>query len=224
MDLKPVTKKRNLTVLYLTIAFAFLYWSIGPTISNSVESILISRAQVYSHTHSLALTPLITEKYYERARYARIEEIEDLSKSATIITTDARVIALQRFLIDYNSPMYPYANIFVREADEYGLNWRLVAAIAGVESAFGKLIPANSNNAWGWRGRNANAQGWSMFDDWGHGIETVTRGLAIGYGVDMDPFEIEPIYCPPCGENPQSLWANGVIKFKGQIDTYLEDL
>jgi hypothetical protein len=220
MNTQKTFGNKFLKIIFLFALFCFLYISIGSPISSSIESILISRAQVHSHANSLALTPLITDKYYERGEYIGFDERGEISRKGNFVTIDPRITALRQFLIDYNSPMYPYAETFVTEADKYGLDWRLVVAIAGVESAFGNLIPYQSNNAWGWRG--GPDLSFSNFDDWGHGVEVVTRRLALGYGVDMTPFEIEPIYCPPCGQNPQSLWANGVIKFKRQIDIYLE--
>lgn len=139
-----------------------------------------------------------------------------------VVVSDPRVIAMRNFLRSYNSPMVPYADIFIFEADRYGLDWRLVASISGVESAFGTLIPPNSNNGWGWKGDPTRE--WSYFSSWSDAIRTVTRGLALGYGVDMTPFDIEPIYCPPCGRTPGSPWANGVIRFMNQLDVYLSEV
>ncbi len=220
MNIEKTFESKFLKITILIALFCFLYISIGSSISSSIESILISRAQVHSQANSLALTPLVTDKYHENIEHISIDEKGEIGRKGNFVTIDPRITALRQFLIDYNSPMYPYAETFVTEADKYGLDWRLVAAISGVESGFGNLIPHQSNNAWGWRG--GPDLSFSNFDDWGDGIEVVTRRLALGYGVDMNPFEIEPIYCPPCGQNPQSLWANGVIKFKTQMDMYLE--
>jgi hypothetical protein len=142
--------------------------------------------------------------------------------SSEIVTTDPRILALERYLIDHSSPMYPYAEVFIEEADKYGLDWRLVPSIAGVESAYGNLIPPNSHNAWGWKGDPTRE--WSHFTSWTHGITVVTRGLAEGYGTDLSPFDIESTYCPPCGENPQHAWANGVSNNMYEIEFYLEKL
>lgn len=141
---------------------------------------------------------------------------------SSIVTTDTRIIAMRRFLIDYRSPLYPYADVFVNEADKYGLDWRLVASISGVESAFGNLIPYGSNNAWGWKGDPRRP--WSMFPTWPDGIRTVTSRLALGYGTELTPFEIEPTYCPPCGRNPAHAWANGVTRFMNLLDEYEQEI
>ena len=57
---------------------------------------------------------------------------------------DTRVKVLTSYLKQYDSPLVPYAADFVETADKYNLDWRLVAAISGVESTFGKQIPYNS--------------------------------------------------------------------------------
>lgn len=219
---KPITK-----FSFIFLLFLFITLLLGNFIQNSIEDILLSRAKVHSQSYDLALTPLPEQKSKDNIdRYSLInatanykeEYISSGLQDRGIITVDARATALRQFLADYNSPMAPYASTFVEQADEYGLDWRLAAAISGVESAFG-VIPVRINNAWGWKG---GADGdFNAFDSWDHGIEVVTRRLALGYGTHMTPFEIEPIYCPPCAQNPSHLWANGVIKFMNQIDMYL---
>lgn len=139
-----------------------------------------------------------------------------------LITSDTRVVALNRMLVDYGSPLAPFAELFVATADDVGLDWRLAAAISGVESAFGQLIPRNSYNAWGWRGGPGGD--FSDFDGWGDGIEYVTRRIAIGYGTSIDVFVMEPTYCPPCGANPHHAWANGVNDYMAELEEYRRNL
>ena len=62
--------------------------------------------------------------------------------------TDSRTRILREFLKQYNSPLVPFAQDFVSIADKYSLDWKLVAAISGVESTFGKQIPYESYNGW----------------------------------------------------------------------------
>lgn len=145
---------------------------------------------------------------------------------ANISSTNPKIIAMRNFLLDYNSPMYPYASIFVNEAEKYGLDWRLVASISGVESAFGRITPQNTNNAWGWRaGRTATGERtWSSWANWGDGIEAVTSGLANGYGTNLTPRQIEPTYCPPCAQDPNHPWSGGVSRYMRELDYYLNNL
>jgi len=96
------------------------------------------------------------------------------------ISPDGRVEKLQTYLESYNSPLASEAGHFVAEADRLGLDWRLVAAISGVESTFGKQIPTGSFNAWGW-GIPTGAQWGIAFGDWKSGITTVSEGLKYNY-------------------------------------------
>ena len=98
-------------------------------------------------------------------------------------STDIRVTCLRDFLASYGSPLADQAKTFVAEADKNNLDWKLVPAIAGVESTFGKEIPANSYNAWGW-GVFTGAQDGVHFSSWADGIAQVTNGLKTHYFVN----------------------------------------
>lgn len=93
---------------------------------------------------------------------------------------DSRATHLRAYLTSLGSPLVDEANHFVSEADRLGLDWRLVPAIAGVESTFGKQIPTGSYNAWGW-GIPTGAQWGIAFSDWKSAITTVTEGLKYNY-------------------------------------------
>jgi len=175
--------------LAIFVLFLLVTVLLGNSIQDSIENILLSRAKVHSQTYNLALSPLPEQG-----------SGDNIDRYSLVNTSSAGL------------------RDFVKTADEYGLDWRLAAAISGVESAFG-VMPVRVNNAWGWKGGSDGD--FNAFDTWAHGIEVVTARLALGYGTQMTPFEIEPIYCPPCGRNPAHLWANGVIKFMSQIDMYL---
>jgi len=144
------------------------------------------------------------------------------TSSTKFSTTDPRIIAMKKFLRDYNSPMESSAATFVTVADEVGLDWRLVASISGVESAFGRLIPGKVHNGWGWRGGPGGT--YSEFETWDAAISHITRRLAIGYGTDLTPFEIEPAYCPPCYASPRHEWANGVTRYMNELKYYHDNL
>ncbi len=93
---------------------------------------------------------------------------------------DSRVRTLKLFLKQQNSPLSDEAWYFIWEADRLSLDWRLVAAIAGVESTFGKRIPQRSYNAWGWAVYTGKQSG-ANFQSWKHGITTVSEGLRYNY-------------------------------------------
>lgn len=150
--------------------------------------------------------PRLASLYAEAAM-----DITDIVSSIT--ASDARGVLVDRFLAYYNSPMKGSGADFVDIADRYGLDYRLLPAIALHESALGKRIPKDSFNAWGWAvytGQNSGAE----FDSWAHGIETVAKGLRRTYVDDglITPEKIQPRYAPP-----SSSWANGVRAAMNQI-------
>lgn len=130
--------------------------------------------------------------------------------------SDPRTAKLRQYLQAHNSPLSGEAETFVKEADKYDLDWRLVAAIAGTESTFGKRVPARSHNAWGW-GIPTGARSGIGFYSWGHGIATVSRGLRENY-VSRGATTVEQIgriYAA----SPR--WSSNVRHFIQKIDTFI---
>lgn len=132
-----------------------------------------------------------------------------LKKAKQQTRIDFRVIKLRRFLQKHNSPLAPYSGEFVWYADKYSLDWRLVPAITGVESTFGKRIPYNSHNAYGW------ANGNYYFGSWEESIGIVSKTLRKKYynrGASSIE-EISRIYAPPSDS-----WSWKVEYFMNEID------
>lgn len=121
----------------------------------------------------------------ERVAEAQPEQIE-ASK------LDARAEILALYLAKKNSPLEHHAQDFIDAAKTYDLDWKLVAAISGVESFFGKFIPGGYN-AWGWGVYGTQA---IYFSSWKEGIFTVSKGLKENYinrGL-TDPYLMNRIY------------------------------
>jgi len=123
---------------------------------------------------------------------------------------DYRVTNIRKFLIKYNSPLSDYAQDFVVYADIYGLDYRIIPAITGVESTFGKRIPVNSYNAYGW------ANGEYRFTSWEDSIEHVSMTLKTKYIERGAPTiaQIARRYAPP-----SSTWGSKVKFFMRKIDS-----
>lgn len=120
---------------------------------------------------------------------------------------------LEAYFKKYDSPLQGHGKVFIEVADRYGLDYRLLPAIAGMESTFCKRILPNSYNCWGWGIYGNNAIYFSSFEE---GIEKVGKGIHDGYvvkGIDT-PEKMAPIYTPP---NPHN-WLNGVTKFMNEMD------
>jgi len=125
-------------------------------------------------------------------------------------TKDSRYLILTLFLQKINSPLKDEAEKIITEADKNNLDWRLLPAITGVESSFGKRIPLNSYNAYGW------ANGQYHFKSWESSIEIVSRALKTNYADKgaKSVKKIARVYNPPSS----SSWASKVNYFINQID------
>jgi hypothetical protein len=122
-------------------------------------------------------------------------------------TDDARPVIVDNFLAKHNSPMVGHGKDFVLTADKYGIDWRLLPAIAFQESNLGKKIPAGSHNAFGWAVFTGERSG-AEFDSWPASIETVAKGIKeryINQGLTT-PEAIMTKYTP----SSDGSWAFGV--------------
>lgn len=67
------------------------------------------------------------------------------------LTRDERIAKVQSYFESYNMPAADYAHAFVTYADEYGIDWTLVASIAYLESTgFKKTCQNASFSGLGW--------------------------------------------------------------------------
>lgn len=127
-----------------------------------------------------------------------------------------RVVVLKAYLEQYDSPLANHAQTFIDEADKNNLDWKLVAAIAGVESYFGQMIPPYSNNGWGYGVYGNNVRTFSSWDD---GISTVSQALRsdyLGKNPETNVYQIGSKYAA----DPH--WAVKVTNFMNSIDAFSE--
>lgn len=134
----------------------------------------------------------------------------------SVESADARTLILTAFIERYqkNSPMRDYAPSIVKSADTYGLDFRLVPAIAMCESNLGARMPSkDSFNAWGiavYTGQNHGKK----FTDWNHAIDWVSSYINsrfIAKGI-TDLRDIGAIWAPPSVEKEYS-WTRCVESF-----------
>lgn len=225
LPIQSLANSNIIRIVFFVLIFGIYYFFVSPHFEKLLITGISRTAQKSSTMQVNTLSPVF-DIYTYSAEYNLSSEITGDSTTgiSRFITIDPRVLAMSSFLSDYHSPLAPYSKYIVETADSYGLDWRLVVSISGVESAFGNIVPGgDSNNAWGWRGINKNARGWSVFATWEDGIKEITRGLAEGYGVTLTPAEIEPAYCPPCAEGGHA-WARGVSRFMSELDYYVDNL
>ena len=140
------------------------------------------------------------------------------TSDAKIAGADGRAAIIQQYLARQRSPLAPYAQKMVDEAEKHGLDWRLTTAICMQESNCGKNIPFGSHNAWGW---GIHSSGSLSFGGWEKAIETVTRGLKTDY-IDrglVTPEQIMTRYCP-LSMAKGGAWAKAIEYFMWELENF----
>ncbi len=103
---------------------------------------------------------------------------------------DERVIKLETFLTKEQSPLLPYAQLIVDQADEFDIGYTKLVAISCMESACARRLPPGSHNAWGLGGSNL-----IYFNSWEEGIKFASRLLSESY--QKNEYQaIKDKYCP----------------------------
>ena len=129
----------------------------------------------------LLIVLLVLGFYYVRQYISE----RDLQKSTSgkvlpetiAVQPDPRVQKVQSFLESYDSPMAESSQTFIEVADEYKLDWRLLPAIAGTESTFGKYTPSCASfNAFGWTSLSSPCGYW-RFNSFDESIRHVAEQL-----------------------------------------------
>lgn len=131
--------------------------------------------------------------------------------TTSIISGDARSFILRNFL--EGSPLLDYSDFIIAKSDEYDLDFRLIPAIAMIESGAGRIMPENSYNAWGFE------NGQTRFLSWENAIDRVAYTLRVDY-IDKGlktPEEIMPKYAPP-SVLKGGPWARKVNLFLEQMN------
>ena len=134
----------------------------------------------------------------------------------SIAPQDARIAVVADFFKKYNSDLLPYAQNVVEDADRYGLDYRLIPAIAMQESNLCKKAPKDSYNCWGF---GIYGKKITKFANYPEAIDTVTKTLAREYknkGLET-PQEIMSKYTP----SNNGAWANSVSLFMNQLQINL---
>lgn len=131
---------------------------------------------------------------------------------------DNKARILSAYLANFDSPLQYHAQDFIDASEAYGVDWKLIPAIAGVESTFGKHIPGGFN-AWGWGVYGTQA---IYFSSWRDGIFTLAKGLREGYlnkGLN-DPYSMNRIYAAsPSWGTKVSYFMQDLQNFADKFET-----
>jgi hypothetical protein len=134
--------------------------------------------------------------------------------SGTAEVGDARPELVKQYLKRYDSPLVYLSSFLVEKADQYGLDYRLIPAIAQQESNLCKIIPPKTYNCWGW---GIHSKGTLGFNSYEEAIDTVMSGIKSEYidkGYDT-PDTIWKKYTP---SSPDGAWAKGVNQFMSDME------
>ena len=135
--------------------------------------------------------------------------------TATITKEDARALLIKNFFQSYDAPLSSQAQTFVKVADKYHLDYRLLPAIAMQESSGGKRLPEESFNPFGYGIYGDNVKKFTSYEE---AIDIVGQGLKKNY-IDLGlttPDKIMPKYTPPSVEKGGP-WAIGVNLFMEEL-------
>lgn len=120
---------------------------------------------------------------------------------------------IRNFLARYHSPLEPYADYIVEVSNSYGIDPRLIPAIAMQESNLCKKAPENSFNCWGYGIYGGKIRNFSSFKD---GIEAVAFSLSQNY-VKKGFATIEQIMSKYTPNNTNN-WVVSVAHFMSQME------
>lgn len=170
---------------------------------------LIAILVTYQHTERATRTEVLGTN---TVAYAALPTNQN-TFSADIAQEDGRKEKVRQFLAKHNSPMEANAGDIVDAADAYGLDYRLIPAIAMQESNVCKKIPHNSYNCWGY---GIYGKKVTRFADYKEGIYTVTKGLATRYKPKglVTPEQIMTMYTP----SSNGSWAFSVRHFMAELE------
>ncbi len=128
-----------------------------------------------------------------------------INSTPTYVPDAQKVENVRNYLAGRHAPLAAYAEEFVKAADHYNIDYRIIAAISVIESGGGKHN-FRPHNAWGW--------GKKPFENWTEGIWTVSAGISRYYSRGLTtPQLIAPYYCPPNAIK----WAQNVNFVMNQI-------
>ena len=146
--------------------------------------------------------------------YAALPSADTNGFSVEFVKADSKTESVRQFLELHKSPLEPYAEVFVTTAEKYGLDHRLLPAIAMQESNLCKKVRADSaHNCWGWGIYGGKGKAFANYPE---GIEVVAEALSRKYKNNnglTTPEEIEKLYNP----NSTGSWSFSVNHFMAEM-------
>ncbi len=178
----------------------------------------------------LLLTPIVLglSAFLLLTNSAKVNEVISEAGSIVALGTDANLLGgqvlgiqvadLRPLLISktlQHTILEPYSSYMVEIADKYGIDYRLIPAIAMKESGGGNKAPKKTFNAWGFE------NGKTQFDSWEQAIDIVGKTLKVRYVAKglTTPEQIMPVYAPPAVA-AGGKWAQDVSYFFSKMESF----
>lgn len=145
-----------------------------------------------------------------KVAYAALPSNQNLLRDK-VVSKDARVEILETFFKKYNSELTPFAVDVVTNADKFGIDYKLLPAIAMQESNLCKKSPQEWHNCWGF-GIYTNKI--TTFDNYSDAIATISKSLGDYKDKGLvTPNQIMTKYTP----SSKGSWSNGVTHFMAEL-------
>lgn len=132
---------------------------------------------------------------------------------SSVVVGDARPLIMAEYLDKYDSPLLPYSQMIFDVSQKYGLDYRLIVAIAQQESNLCKKMPPNCFNCWG---VGIHSRGTMCFSSYPEALEWFAKYLKEEY-FDKGYITTEEImkkYCPLSDGS----WSFGVNQFMSELE------
>jgi len=181
--------------------FIIIFFTIAPI------TLGVSMYAIFSFENNPTIAQAKSPKSGIRVYASLPSEFPTISGQAEV--GDARPELINQYLIKYKSPLVGLSNFLVEKSDYYGLDYRLIPAIAQQESNLCKIIPPETYNCWGW---GIHSRGTLGFDSYEEAIDTVMKGLKTQY-IDKGLTTPDTIWTKYTPGSPDGAWAKGVNQF-----------
>jgi hypothetical protein len=203
-------QKSFFNFVFKRVALTLLFFTLTPvTLFASIMALVSISAKNETEPYIAQPTAMQNIKVYTATKNSN----DFPTINIQVVPDDARATIIRNYLEKENSPLAPYSDLIVEVSDKYGLDYRLLPAIAQKESGLCRVIPEGSHNCWGW---GIHSKGTLMFDSYPEALETVAKGLRENY-IDKGYVTAEQImkkYAHP----DSTTWANGVNFYMDQLE------
>lgn len=187
--------------MFFRLASLFLWFAVTPSVI-ILSTLLISQQKHVDYNQ---------DDYPSFSQFTQNSNLLIEGQFLGVQIDNNRWQAIESFL--ENTPLEPYSGYLVETSDKYGIDYRLIPAIAMKETSGGTTARAGSFNAWGFENGRTN------FESWETAIEIVAKTLKERYiarGL-VTPEQIMPVYAPPQIEKGGK-WAKDIKFFFSQMD------